>query len=116
MSLLNREGLFAALALRHRDVVLPDGSSVRVRTMTVAERMDISAKAVDASGKNVDTGKFSALIVAATVVDEDGKRVFTDEDVQQLLSGASDVFGAILEAAQELNGMGARQVEAAKGN
>ena len=115
MAALGREGLMAALALRSEDVTLKGGGVVRVRTMTAGERIALGTSCVGEDGK-IESGKFSSRLVAACVVDENGARIFSDEDSAALLGGASDVFEAIFAASQRINGMGIDAVEAAKGN
>lgn len=108
MTILNREGLLAALAVRFQEVTLPNGGVVRVRTLQAGERIDMGSKSIDADGK-VDPRQYSARLVVACVVDEAGVPVFGgDEDVAALLRGASDVFEAIFAAAQSINGMGSK--------
>ena len=115
MATLNREGLIAALAIRTKDVTLPGGGAVAVRTLSAAQRIAMSSDAVGEDGK-IDTARYSALIVAATVVDDAGVCIFSPADADMLLAGASDVFEALFGAAQEINGIGTKAVEQARGN
>jgi hypothetical protein len=115
MTILDRAGLLAALEPRSRDVTLPNGGTARVRTITAAERIGIATASLG-NDEKVDTGKFSALLVAASVVDEAGARVFSDADADMLLGSPSDVFEALFGAAQAINGMGAKAAESAAGN
>ena len=114
-ALLDRAALLSALALRTKDVTLASGAVVRVRTMTAGERIGLSSAAVGDDGK-IDAKAYSARVVAASVIGEDGVRLFNDDDAQALIDGASDVFEELIDAAQSVNGMGSRAVEAAKGN
>lgn len=115
MTILDRAGLLAALTPRTLDVALPNGGTVRVRTITAADRIAIGQSAMGTDNK-VDAARYSALLVVAAVVGEDGQRVFADEDVPALLAGPSDVFEALFGAVQSLNGMGPKAAETAEGN
>lgn len=107
MTILNREGLLAALAVRFQEVTLPTGGVVRVRTLQAGERIDLGSKSIDAEGK-VNAAQYSARLVAACVVDEAGAPLFSGDDVDALLRGSSEVFEAIFAAAQAINGMGSK--------
>lgn len=115
MTILDRAGLLAALAPRTQDVALPNGATARVRTISAADRIDIAGKAMN-DEKQVDAARYSALMVAASVVDADGNLVFTDADVDLLMGSPSGPFEALFGAVQDINGTGAKAAEAAAGN
>lgn len=109
MILLDKTAILMASDLPHEDVqVTAWGGTVRVRTMTGAERDEFRAAIAGDGG--VPVGKFSAALLAATLIDADGNRLFSlDElDALQQKSGASlDVPAAV---AMRLNGLGSSAV------
>jgi len=57
-----------------------------------------------------------AKFVALVVVDEDGKRRFTDADADTIGEWDSDIVQKIVDAGFKLNGIGINAVEEAAGN
>lgn len=116
MTLLSREAIFAAIDLKHEDVEVPEwGGTVRVRMMTGAERDAFSAAMVDEDGKPRLTD-YTARLVAATVVGDDGERVFTADDVEALGRKSAIALARVFAVADRINKLGAEAVEAAAGN
>ena len=113
-TLLDKSGLLAAMAAQTVDVPLPSGL-VRIRSITAADRIMLGQKAQGADGK-LDTVQYSGALVAACVVDEAGQRLFTDDEIGQIMAGSAAVFEQLYDAAQTINGMGAKGQEQAKGN
>lgn len=63
-------------------------------------------------GGNIKEGRFfPAELLARCVVDEDGKRIFEDEDVTEIGDMSEDFIMPLFEAAQRLNGLGAEDDE-----
>lgn len=56
-----------------------------------------------------------ALLVRA-VVDEDGNRLFTDDDIQRLRTKSDEALGRVAEVAVRLNGLGAKAEQEIKKN
>ena len=109
MPLLTKQAILAAADLPHEDVSVPVwGGSVRVRTMTGAERDQFRAS-LNAEG-GTPIGQFSAALLAATIVDESGNTLFEAADLEALQgksAKALDVPGAV---AMRLNGLGGTAV------
>ncbi|KKN42011.1 hypothetical protein LCGC14_0717710 [marine sediment metagenome] len=91
---------------------------VWVRTMTGEERDAFESQIVAIKGKKriVNTRNFRARLVVLTVVDEEGNRVFKDEDIEVVGRKSSKSLDAIVDAARELNGMGDKDIEEMVGN
>lgn len=98
-----------------QDVAIPGGATVRVRSISAADRIMLGQKSQGADGK-IDTVQYSGALVAACLIDESGQRLITDEEVGELMSGSAAVFEVIYQAAAKLNGMTVDEQEAAKGN
>lgn len=120
MSLLAKENILAAADLPTEDVPVPEWSgTVRVRTMTGADRdgFETSLIAVDEEGKrrpNMENMK--AKLVALTLVDEAGNRMFTIEEVGHLAGKSAAALDRIFTVAARLNGIGASAEDAAAKN
>jgi hypothetical protein len=116
MTLLTREAILTAQDLAHEDVPVPEwGGTVRVRTLTGAERDALGAAMVDADGKP-DLVGYRCRMVAASVVDEAGARLFSDADAAALGAKSASALDRVASAVERINGMGAEAVEAAEKN
>jgi hypothetical protein len=115
MTLLTKSAILEAADLPHEDVSVPLwGGTVRVRTMTGQERDQF--RAAIASDEGVPLGRFSAALLAATCIDEDGERLFTMEDMEQLQAKSATSLDAPAAVAMRLNGLGGNSVEDAVKN
>lgn len=119
MSLLDRAAIVAALgslALKTEDVAVPEwGGTVRVQEMTGTQRDAYGRSMIGPDGK-ANFSDSTARLVAASVVGDDGKPLFTTEDVVLLGQSGASALGRVYEAAVRVNGMGDSAVEAAQGN
>ncbi|HJV73170.1 MAG TPA: hypothetical protein VJ654_03025 [Noviherbaspirillum sp.] len=115
MTLLTKTAILSASDLKHEDVPVPQwGGTVRVRTMTGTERDEFRA-AIACDG-GVPIGKFSAALLAATIVDESGARLFTVADMEALQSKSAASLDAPAAVAMRLNGLGGNAIEDAAKN
>lgn len=114
MALLSKDQILAAEDLVTEDVEVPEwGGTVRVRMMTGAERDSFEDSLTQTKGKNVKTNlaNLRARLVARTVVDEAGKRMFTDAEAGVLGQKSAAALDRVFEAARRLNGMTEADVE-----
>lgn len=114
MSLLSRDAILTADDRETRDVEVPEwGGTVRVRAMSGFERDKFETGMVETRGnKRVENyTNLRAKLVALVVIDEDGKRLFTDKDVAALGTKSAAALQRVFNAAQELNGMSDSDVE-----
>ncbi len=118
MSLLSKSAILGASDLKHEDVPVPAwGGTVRIRTMTGEERDEFRASIAATDGEaGVPVGKFSAALLVATCVDENGNRLFSTEDMAALQAKSAASLDAPAAVAMRLNGLGAAAVEAAEKN
>ena len=106
--LLTRDQILGAQDLTYEEVAVPEwGGVVRVRMMTGAERDAFEASTLVRRGKRVDLNMVNmrARLVALTVVDKAGARLFTERDVEVLAAKSSAALNRVFEAARVLNGL-----------
>lgn len=122
MALLSKEEILAADDIQVEDVEVPEwGGTVRVRGLTGAQRSLIQGTVMAVRGQSV-TVKADALaamqerLVAMSLVDGDGKRLFTDKEVGKLAAKNAGVIARLFTKAQELSGLAEDSVDAAAGN
>jgi hypothetical protein len=115
MGLLNKAAILGAEDLKHEDVEVAQwGGTVRVRTMNGVERDEF--RAATASEGAVPVGKFSAALLAATCVDENGERLFSMDDIEALRAKSAASLDKPAVVAMRLNGLGGSAVEDAAKN
>ena len=122
MALLSKADILGADDIPAEDVPVPEwGGTVRVRGLTGAQRSLIEATMVAAKGQSVTvrTEAFQTLrerLVASCLVDEAGKRLFTDKEIFKLGEKSGKVLGRLFGIAQRLSGMDDEAVEEMAGN
>jgi hypothetical protein len=116
MSILSRDDILRAADLPTEEVHVPEwGGSVLVRGMTGAERDAFESSVVELKAGNkatsVNMQNIRAKLVALTVVDEKGERLFSQADVELLGNKSAAALQRIFEAAQRLSGLTQADVE-----
>jgi hypothetical protein len=91
---------------------------VYVRTLTGRERDAFEASCFQQKGKNreINTENLRAKLLVRSICDADGQRLFTDADVNLLGNMPADVLDTLFAKAQELSGLGTKDVEEMVGN
>ena len=114
---LNRDAILATRgALKFQDVEVPEwGGTVRIREMTGAERDAWEQSLVGAKGK-VNIENVRARLVSRTAVDENGVRIFSDQDAEDLGQTSAAGLERLAKVAQKLNMLSESDLEEAKGN
>lgn len=116
MALLGREAILKAQDLSYQDVSVREwGGKVRVKSLTASERDQfedsiLGAKAKDGT-REVETKNLRAKLVAMSVVDKDGNRLFTHEDITALGAKNSAAIDRLFGIAQKLSGIGQKDIE-----
>lgn len=118
-NILTREAILSKKKLRAELVEVPEWQgSVYVRELTAAERDLWEGALVELKGKTakVTFDNARASLGAATIVDAEGKKLFTIQDVEALgqLSGAA--LNRVYEVAARLSGITEEDVEELVGN
>lgn len=117
--LLGRDAILKAQDLPFEDVNCPEwGGVVRVRALTGAERDAFEQSIVEQRGRDtrMNLANLRAKLVALTVVDENGKRIFSDKDAEALGRKSAVALSRVFEVAQRLSGMRPEDVEELTGN
>ena len=83
------------------------GGDVIVRVLTGAERVAFEDKVNITNGKDreLNLKNFLEKLVVATAVDEDGKHLFTDEDIVALSRKSASAILKVAKVAQRINGL-----------
>lgn len=119
MAVLNRDAILQANDLPTERVEVPEwDGEVIVRGLTAAERDQFEQSIVETRGKDtrVNLRNIRAKLVALTVVDEEGNRIFRDEDVELLGRKSATAINRIFEVAQRLSGLRPEDVDELAGN
>lgn len=116
MAALTRDAILTPThrGLKQETVSMPEwGGEVIVRELTSSEAdvFEVSMRAAPAangSGNLIDDNKrfelFRAKIIVLSVIDEDGNRVFTDDDVKTLGEMPRSVLDRVASVALRLSG------------
>lgn len=106
--MLTRDAILSLSDLKREPVEVPEwGGTVYVRSMSGAERRQFFVHL----GKDELT---SAHMVAWCACDENGNRLFTDEDVEALSKKHGRALDRIANAALKFNGLAAEAEDEAK--
>lgn len=120
MALLTRDAIFVKNDLETRTVDVPEwGGQVIVRGLTGTERDMLEQSVVNVTakgGQRMNLTNLRAKLVAMACVNEDGTRMFRDEDVAMLGTKSGAALDRIYDVAAALSGIGDRDVEELLGN
>lgn len=119
MELLTKEQILAAADRPFEDVSVPEwGGTVRVTVMPGVDRDRFDSELGRRRRKDgsFNVAGMSAYLCALACVDEQGKRLFTLEDVRALEEKSGVALNRVYEAAARLNGLLPDSLEGAKGN
>lgn len=106
--LLTRQEILSIRDIRTETVFVPEwGGAVKIRAMTGKERDAWETALFQIDGKDVKMNKenLRAKLVALTVVDEAGQRLFTEADVEALGSKSASALDRVYQASQKLSGL-----------
>ncbi len=113
----DRERILSLKAERTEDVPVPewgDGTVVRVRAFTAAERNQWARNLQGAEGeeRNLRAMELYPIRIAAMcAVDERGERIFSDEDAEALGEHDLEIVTRLADAAMRLSGLTGEQAE-----
>lgn len=111
---LSRDAILAVDDVQFEDVEVPEwGGKVRVKSLTGRERDALEASMIQGKGKNanVNLNNLRAKLVARSIVDEGGKRVFSDDDIAALGAKSAAALTRVYEVAQRLSGITQEDVD-----
>lgn len=110
---LSRDQILAASKREYRDVAVPEwGGTVRLQSLTGTERDEFeSSLTVTRAGKSKpNTANFRARLVARSIVDDEGKTVFSPPDVVQLGQTSAAALQRVFDACNEMNNISEEDV------
>jgi hypothetical protein len=108
MPLLKRDDILQAPDLMTEEIEVPEwGGTVRVRGLTGTERDQFENSVVEMRGKKVqvEMHNIRAKLAALSIVDENGRRLFSDADVEALGGKSASALDRVFSAAQRLSGL-----------
>ena len=115
MVVLDRRAILDTTDLKREYVEVPEwGGSVIVRCLTGTERDAYESEIVGSrmgGNRDLNLTNIRAKLVARTVIDEEGNRLFTDGDIGLLGTKNASVLDRIFSVAQRLSGLSAADVE-----
>jgi hypothetical protein len=116
MRFLKIDEIKAADDLKSEEVEVPEwGGKVIVRMMTGRER-DAFEASVMLAGKKPNYDNLRARLVALTVIDEEGNRLFSEKDIEWLGQKSAAALEKIFDVSQRLNAIREQDVEDLLGN
>jgi hypothetical protein len=113
-SLLSRAAILEADDLEYEDLEVPEwGGTVRVRALTGAERDAYEASMRQQRGKEfiANLANVRAKLVVRSVVDDDGERIFSDQDANALGKKSAAALDRIFECSARLSRLSDEDVE-----
>jgi hypothetical protein len=119
MPLLTKQQIIDADDLETVEVEVPEwGGSVLVRPLTAKQRGQFTATLVDQrqGGRTLRLQDIQIRLCGLSIVDQDGKRMFSDTELAILGGKSSAALQHVFEVAQRLSGLSEEQVEELAGN
>ncbi len=114
MKALTRDAILSADDLKTESVKVPEwGGTVIVRELTGAERDTWEASVVKTNGTKVkiDSHNMRAKLAALCIVDDDGRRLFTEKDVVKLGDKSAAALDRVTDVARRLSRIGEDELE-----
>ena len=114
MNYLTKSEILQAKDIQTEDVSVPEwGGIVLVRGLTGRERDSLEASMIEGKGKNAQVNLINlrAKLVARSIVDEAGKRVFEDADIPALAQKSAMALTRVYDVAQRLSGITPEDVD-----
>lgn len=109
---LDKDAILQADDLPTEVVNIPEwGGDVIVRTMPGTERDQFEQEVMEITEGKKKAKNIRSLLCVRVLVDDEGERIFTDEDAQALGKKSSLVLDRIYDIAQRLNGVTAEDVD-----
>lgn len=112
-----REAILALHDLDTTEVYIDAwGTWVRVKAMSAGQQATLAALTVKSSKGELDVdvsqiAGVRAQVVAWCAVDEDGRRLFSDKDIEALNEKSGDALQTLFDAAMAVSGMSGADAE-----
>lgn len=114
MALLTREQILQADDSQTRTVQVPEwGGEVLVKSLTGLERGIYQSRLIDQrkGGRTIRLEQVQIQLCALTMVDESGKRLFSDQDMKHLANKSAMALQRVFDVAAELCGLSEDDIE-----
>lgn len=114
MAILGKKEILGAPDICKELVAVPEwGGEVWVKGLTGAERDKFESGILQQKGKSqqLNLANVRAKLASFSICDEEGKRVFSDEDVQALSQKSAAALQRVFGVAQRLSGLGEEDVK-----
>lgn len=114
MSVLTKDAILEAKDLKDETVEVPEwGGSVIVRCLTGTERDAFESSLFKGNGKNQQENfeNLRAKLLVLAIIDEDGKRLFSKKDIDDLGRKSVSVLDRLFHVARKLSGIGQEDVD-----
>lgn len=105
---LSRESILNVVDVKTEEVEVSEwGGFVLVKGLTGSERNEFENSLVSRRGKDVQVNmkNATAKLVSLSIVDEDGKRLFSDADVEALGAKSGAALSRVYSVASRLAGL-----------
>lgn len=115
--LLTRDQILGAQDLKREQVDVPEwGGAVLVREMTAAERISFEQDVMMSGGVGQLPPDVVGRVAAWCIIDEAGRRVFTDADIEALGGKSTDAILRVFKAIMRLSAFAPEDAEELRKN
>jgi len=105
MTIASREALLKLCERRYSTVEIPEREiSIRIQSLSEAEKSQYETCLIAKNGRGIMRERLqdaTRRLIALCVVDEDGKRIFSDSDLSAIANLDSYISSRIYDACQE---------------
>ena len=111
---LTKENILTANDIKREEVQVPEwGGVVLVQGLSGRDRDQLEASMIQGKGKDtkVSLDNLRAKVVARSIVDENGNRIFSDADIPALAKKSALALNRVYEVAQRLSGISQEDVD-----
>ena len=106
---MNKDGVLALCTRKATEIELPSdmgGGSVFIRNITAGERDHYESSLLDNQGRARNLKDFRARFLVLALANQDGSRMFKDNEVSELSKMDAQIATWIHDEAQRINGIG----------
>jgi hypothetical protein len=120
MALLSKAEILGASDIRTETVAVPEwGGEVLVRGMTGTERDAYEQAMIEqrrSTGRTISLENARARLCAYTIIGEDGKRLFREQEIEALGAKCASALDRVYQTAARLSGLRGEDVEELRKN
>jgi len=112
--LLSKNDILKARDFKLREVKVPQwGGSVMIKTLSSKDKGAFEQKTTT---ENLDLSKIMAEYASLIICDEDGNRLFSREDIDELSEKSASALELVFNEGRDLNNFTEEDLEALAGN